>query len=213
MPLMLEQHGDVQLLTLDYPPHNTLDLDAVADIDSIVRNLSDQPLVITGAGSSFSAGVNTKAFFGYGERERQELFTRITGMIATVLDHGAPVVAAINGHALGGGFVLMLCADYRVAAAIDGARFGLTEAAAGVPFPDGALTVIQRELPPTLLRSLALTSRTVTVDELLSRCVVDELLPESELLQGSIERARSLAAQPAFLEVKRQVRGYWDLAG
>ncbi|MGG6549668.1 UNVERIFIED_CONTAM: enoyl-CoA hydratase/isomerase family protein, partial [Prevotella sp. 15_C9] len=77
-------------------------------------------------------------------------------MVARLLAIETPVVAAINGHALGGGFVLMLACDYRLGADTAAAKLGMTEAQAGIPFPAGPLEVMRHELAPTLLRRLTL---------------------------------------------------------
>jgi len=128
-------------------------------------------------------------------------------MMARLLAIPAPVVAAINGHALGGGFVLMLACDYRIAADIDTAKLGMTEAQAGIPFPAGPLEVIRHELAPELLRRLTLTSAVLNPRELLEVQILDAIRPTEELRPSAISLAKSLAAQPGFAAVKRQIRG------
>src|ERR1700758_3958351 len=91
----------------------------------------------------------------------------ITRMVARLLAIPAPVVAAMNGHALGGGFVLMLACDYRIAAAVEAAKLGMTEAKAGIPFPAGPLEVMRHELRPEMLRRLTLTGAVLDPRELL----------------------------------------------
>lgn len=131
----------------------------------------------------------------------------ITAMTAAILSHPAPLVAAVNGHALGGGFVLMLCADVRLVAVRREARFGLTEAKAGVPFPSGPLEIIRHEMEPNLLRRLTLTSEVVNTDALLAAGIADKLVPLEDLAEIAREIALETAKQPAFTAVKQQVRG------
>jgi enoyl-CoA hydratase len=128
-------------------------------------------------------------------------------MVARLLAIPKPVVAAINGHALGGGFVLMLACDYRIAVDIKIARLGMTEAQAGIPFPAGPLEVIQNELAPELLRRLTLTSAVLNPHELLEARIIDELCAVEQLQPRSIALAKNLSAQPGFEAVKRQIRG------
>jgi len=206
MELIEEQQGGCTLLTLNHPPLNTLNHEAVIAIGDWFKAYDrDQPLVISGAGKAFSAGVDTKAFLSYSEVQRKDFFNAITRMTAHLCAINVPVIAAINGHAMGGGFVMPLCADYRIAADGDG-KFGLTEAQAGVPFPAGPVEIIKHELPPTLLRHLTLSSRVVDASFLHEHLVFDELVAAETVVAQALDRARALAAQPAFRAVKVQVR-------
>ena len=134
----------------------------------------------------------------------------ITRMVARLLEIPSPVVAAVNGHALGGGFVLMLACDYRIAADAESAKLGMTEAKAGIPFPAGPLEVIRHELGPEILRRLTLTSAVLGTRELLHAGILDALCAVEDIRSRSIEIAKDLAAQPGFRAVKQQIRG--DLA-
>jgi enoyl-CoA hydratase len=131
----------------------------------------------------------------------------ITGMVARLLKIPVPVVAAVNGHALGGGFVLMLGCDYRLAADNPQSKLGMTEAQAGIPFPAGPLEVMRHELAPELLRRLSLASSVLDPRALAGLNILDELCASEGLAALSLARAKSLAAQPGFRAVKRQIRG------
>ena len=126
-------------------------------------------------------------------------------MTARLLAIPVPVVAAVNGHALGGGFALLLACNYRMAADVE--KVGMTEAQAGIPFPAGPLEIMRHELAPELLRRLALTSAVLGPRAFLEAGVLDELCPAGDLKSQAVSRAKSLAAQPAFGTVKQQVRG------
>jgi len=199
------------LVTIDRPPVNALDFDAVAALEQVfaaaAREIPQGGLVLTGGGEVFSAGVDTRAFARYGREQRQAMVLAITRMAAQLLAIPVPVVAAVNGHALGGGFVLMLACDYRIAADVEAAKLGMTEAQAGIPFPAGPLEIIRHELAPEPLRRLTLASAVLGVHELRDCRTIDELCAAHELRSRSLVRAKSLAAQPAFRTVKRQIRG------
>lgn len=205
-PFREESVEECLILTLDRPPLNTLDHEAVAALTTRFEACDAvRPVILTGAGRAFSAGVDTKAFAAYDAGARRRFFAAITGMTRALIAIDAPVIAAVNGHALGGGLVLALAADYRLIAEGD-ARLGLTEARAGVPFPAGPMEIIKAELPAPLMRSLVLSSRVVASDELLRHAVFDEIVPGDQLRAASIARARDMASQPAFAAVKRQTR-------
>jgi enoyl-CoA hydratase len=199
------------LLTIDRPPVNALDLDAIGGLEqafaAATREVPRGGVVLTGRGAVFSAGVDTRAFATYSRDQRRLMVRAITRMLAQLLAIAAPVVAAVNGHALGGGFVLMLACDYRIAVDVEAAKLGMTEAQAGIPFPAGPLEVLRHELAPELLRRLTLTSAVLGTRELLGSRIIDELCAAHDLISRSLAKAKSLAAQPAFHTVKRQIRG------
>lgn len=207
-PVRVDAAGGVTVVTLDRPPVNALDLAAILALtDAITAADRNQPVILTGHGAAFCAGVDTKAFAAYAPAQKADMVRSITRMTAAILSHPAAVVAAVNGHALGGGFVLMLCADVRLVADQPDARFGLTEARAGVPFPAGPLEIIRTEIEPNLLRRLTLTSNVVGANELMAAGIADRTCPPERLADTARELAAGIAAQPAFGQVKHQMRG------
>lgn len=207
MAVSIVERSGTLWLTLLRPPVNAIDLEMVEELtQTIAEAPAKSPIVLTGKGKSFSAGVDTKAFAAYDKGERRRLVLGITQMLRAIVSHHAPVVAALNGHAIGGGLVLALAADYRIAAAPEG-KFGLTEARAGVPFPAGATEVIRNELPPTLLRSLALTSRLVEQENLLAAGVFDQVCQPDSLPLVVVKAIHEMKNQPGFAAVKMQARG------
>ena len=118
-----------------------------------------------------------------------------------------PVVAAVNGHAIAGGLILALAADYRIGAT-EG-KLGLTELKAGVPYPAAAMCVVQAELTPAAARVLVLRNHLFEGQETLELGLVDELLPRDEVLDRALAVAGELAALPrsGYGLVKRQLRG------
>ncbi|OQW74761.1 MAG: hypothetical protein BVN32_12470 [Proteobacteria bacterium ST_bin14] len=206
---MIEDIDDgVRTVTLRRHPMNTLNLDAVKRLSALFENHpSDLPLVLEGSEGVFSAGVDAKQFMGYDRAQRIEMARAITRMTGHLLRIPAPVVAAISGHALGGGLVLALCCDYRIATNAERAKFGLFEAKAGIAFPDGPAHIVQSELPPTLLRQLTLSSRSVSAEELMRHAVFDETADPDRVTALARDRARELAGQPGYRAVKAQMRG------
>jgi enoyl-CoA hydratase len=211
MPVTTSTTDDSLLITIDRPPVNALDLDMILALEqTFAATAHDVPrngVVLTGGGEVFSAGVDTRAFGAYDREQRHEMARAITRMVARLLSIPSPVVAGINGHALGGGFVLMLGCDYRIAVDSEAAKLGMTEAQAGIPFPAGPLEIMRHELSPELLRLMTLSSAVLRPQELLQARVVDALCPADEIKPRSLAAAKNLAAQPGFRAVKRQMRG------
>jgi enoyl-CoA hydratase len=209
--IAVEEHSGVAVVSLARPPVNALDLPVIEQLESTFARLASAAprigVVLTGAGNTFSAGVDTKAFVSYSREERRRMALAITRVTSALLALPCPLIAAVNGHALGGGFVLMLCCDCRLVADDDALRLGLTEARAGVPFPVGPIAIMKHEMPAALLRQMTLSSRVVSPRDLVQHGVADALASKEQILENAIAAARDLAAQPAFEVVKKQVRG------
>jgi enoyl-CoA hydratase len=209
--ITIDDRTGVTVVSLARPPVNALDLSMIEELESIFAGFagraSPSGVVLTGTGSSFCAGVDTKAFMSYDRDARRRMVLAITRMTQSILSLSSPLVAAVNGHALGGGFVLMLCADYRLAVDDNTVHLGLTEARAGVPFPAGPVAVMKHEVPPGLLRQLTLSSRVMSPQDLVPHAVIDALTSSKQIVEQAVAAARDLASQPAFAVVKRQVRG------
>ena len=131
----------------------------------------------------------------------------ITRMVARFVSLPFPVVTAVNGHALGGGFVLMLVGDLRLGADDETIRLGMPEARAGIPFPAGPSEIIRAELPAPLCRRLALSSAIRRPSQLHREGVLDSLCPRAGLLAQAVVQCAALAGRSGFAVVKKQVRG------
>jgi enoyl-CoA hydratase len=112
----------------------------------------------------------------------------------------------VNGHAVAGGLVLALCGDYRVASS--SARYGLTEAKVGIPFPSAAIGVVQAELSPPIVRRLVLGAELIDASTALAWDVVDEVVAEDDVLARALAVARERSRLPpsTYELVKRRLR-------
>jgi len=209
--VLVEQHDDVVVLRLHRPPANAFCLELANDFwaafetDAVKRA---KALVVTGSGKFFSGGLDLKLVPAYSAEQQREFLGVLNRVIGRLYGSPVPVVAAVNGHAMAGAFVLVLTADYRVGAT-DSSQFGLTEARVGIPFPAAPMVVVHAELAPQDLRYIVLHARGFGAEEALRRGVLDELQPPSALLGRALEVARDMASMPAdgYLRIKQQVRG------
>lgn len=200
---------DITRITIDRGPVNALDTAAIADLAAAFRMLAADPpakgILLTGAGKSFCAGVDVSAFSALDQSARIELARSITAMMAAAFAIPCAVVALVNGHALGGGLILALGADWRIAVDDQTVKMGLLEARAGVPFPSGPMAILRHLLPGNLARQWTLSSKTLTPAEMYDHAVVDELCSAGQLLEQGLARVAMLAAQPGFAIVKKQM--------
>jgi enoyl-CoA hydratase len=121
------------------------------------------------------------------------------------------VVAAVNGHAIAGGCVIAACADYRLMADGPG-RIGVPELLVGLAFPAVALAAVRFVTGDVGVADLVFSGQTHLPAEARRRGLVDEVVPEGELLDRAVAKAEQLASIPpaTFLHTKRQLRDrYW----
>src|SRR5580658_7628927 len=125
----------IEVLTIARPPANALDIETTEEIaDAFYPDDSAAAVVLTGDGKAFCAGLDLKAIPNYSQPELRRLLDAINRMATAVYSCPLPVIGAINGHAIAGGFVLAMCCDWKIVADAP-MQVGLTEVRVGVPFP------------------------------------------------------------------------------
>jgi enoyl-CoA hydratase len=157
---------------------------------------SVKAVIITGSGSSFSAGVDLFRLLQEGPDYARRFLPALDEFLHAVLTFPKPVVAAVNGHAIAGGCILAAACDHRVMTEGPG-RIGIPELAVGVPFPALPLQIMAARLTSHALRDLVFSGRTVQVDEAKTLGLIDEKCPSGMLLDRAHEVAEHLIAIPA----------------
>ncbi len=192
----------VTIVRFDQPPVNALDLDLLEVIIASMRNIQG-PVVITGAGRCFSAGVDLRALGDGGAEYAERFVTALSEAFLAIFDHPAPVVAAINGHAIAGGCVLAMCADMRLMSA---GTIGLTELSVGVPFPVAALEICRFAMGTSASRA-ALQAKTIDANTALAHGWIDAVVPNDELITQALATASELGgySPSAYAATKRQL--------
>ena len=204
--LSIERRGDVAVLTLCRPEkRNALSIELRVELADAFAALSDDDgigcVVLTGAGCAFCSGMDTDQFGG-DRTNRERLVETSTLAFQAVSDCKRPVVAAVNGPALAGGFALALLCDLRLASAK--ASFGYPELPRGIPPSYAAARAV---LPATVAQELCLTGRIVQAQEAQRMGIVREVTA-GEVLPRAIDLAERVAGLPrqAILETKRRTR-------
>lgn len=157
---------------------------------------SVRAVVVTGTGSSFSAGVDLFRLIKDGPAYGQRFLPVLDTMLRDALTFPKPLIAAVNGHAIAGGCILAATCDRRIMAEGNG-RIGVPELVVGVPFPALPLQIMAARLPDAACRDLVLTGRTVQVDEAIALGLIDEKCAADTLLDRAIAVATQFAAVPA----------------
>lgn len=210
----LDVASGIATITLDRPEvRNAIDkltADALATaVDEIDRRADVRVAVITGAGSVFCAGMDLKAFSATGERPVHP----VRGAFGFVAKPPAkPVIAAIEGNALGGGLEIALACDLIVATR--SAKFGLPEVRRGLVAAAGGVVRLPRRIPRGVAMELILTGETISADRGLELGLVNCVAEDGHALEAAQELANLIAANAplAVLAAKRIVNESSDWA-
>ena len=143
-------------IVLSAPGKNALSIAVLEGLRRDVEAAHGEPILLTGAGDAFSAGLNLKELAGLDGAGMRRLLAALDGAVAALFLHPAPTVALVNGHAIAGGCVLALCCDYIVAASDPRMRVGLNETAIGLPFPPAITALARFKLAPGALERVLL---------------------------------------------------------
>lgn len=204
--LELIQGGRVARLTLDRPPLNVIDLEYAGELASALesarRESSLVVLLLEARGKAFCAGVDVRDHLPDRGAAMLRAFHRVCRLL---LELEVPVIAAVQGVALGGGCELTLVCDLVVASSA--ATFGQPEIRLGV-FPPLASVVLPRVVGPRLAADLLLTGRTLNAGEALRAGLVSRIAPEEEW-GGALEAlvAELLALSPTSLRLAKRALG------
>ena len=157
---------------------------------------SARAVIITGTGSSFSAGVDLVRLTKEGQAYARRFVPTLDEFLRAILTFPKPVIAAVNGHAIAGGCILAAACDHRIMTEGTG-RIGIPELAVGVPFPALPLQIMAARLSDSALRDLVYSGRTVQIDEAKALGLIDEKCPAGMLMDRASEVARTMASIPA----------------
>lgn len=182
-------HGKVSAIDVELGEALVAEMQAALDP-------SVKAVIITGSGSSFSAGVDLFRLIKDGPEYGRRFVPVLDHFLRAVLTLPKPVIAAINGHAIAGGCILAAACDHRIMMEGNG-RIGIPELAVGVPFPALPLQIMTARLADGPLRDLVFTGRTVQIDEAKTMGLIDEKCPAGMLLERAHEVAQRLMAIPA----------------
>ena len=192
MSVDVERRGPVTVVTINRPESvNSLDGATMTGIGYAFEEAANDPevrvVVLTAAGEKiFCAGMDLKAFLTPGAMDVQgpgiSIFIRQF--------YPKPIIAAVNGSAVGGGFELAMFADLIVAR--EGAKFGLPEVARGL-FAAGGGTRLPTRVPLAFALELGLTGKPTTAERLYEVGMINRVVPASEVLKTALELAESIA--------------------
>jgi enoyl-CoA hydratase len=200
--VQVRREGHVEVLTIDRPEvRNALRFQTYDELEQAVRTSTARCLVITGTDPAFCSGDDVREVMGGGERDRPlEVAPRLTPAADALLHTNIPVVAAVNGAAVGWGMELALMADIRVAS--ERAKFGelfvLRGLCTDVPGIGRLASLVGREAAAELL----FTGDVLDAARAQQLGLVSRVVPHDELLPTALELAARIAERPPLAVAK-----------
>lgn len=203
--ILRERIGHVEVLTINRPEaRNAINLATAQALSTALDELEVDDdcwvVVLTGSGDkAFSAGMDLKAFASGEFPITEKGFGGITKR-----DFPKPLIAAVNGSALAGGFEIMLSCDLVVAA--DHAKFGIPEVARGLVAGAGGLIRLPKRVPMAVALELALTAEPIDAAKALSIGLINRVVPSASLRDEALALAERIAKNaPMAVRVSKQV--------
>src|ERR671934_629569 len=202
MAVRFEKQESIGHVVLDRPPANSYDRAFMEELDAAIEQAARDDavkaiLVRSASERFFSAGADVSVFAKSGLDEQNAFVVCANEAMGKFEDTPKVVVAAINGHCLGGGLEIALCCDFRVAA--EGSyRIGLPEVTLGLLPGTGGTQRLPRLIGRQKALELMLRGTTMPPQEALAAGIVDEVVPSGDLVDRAVERARAYATGPTF---------------
>ncbi|WP_421846563.1 enoyl-CoA hydratase-related protein [Novosphingobium sp.] len=203
----LENRDGILIITLDRPKANAIDVATSHELYEAFKALNDDPAlrvgIITGTGRFFSAGWDLGAA-NDGEAVDADHGPGGFAGLTEYFSLTKPVIAAVNGLAVGGGFELALAADLIVAS--ETAKFWLPEAQLGMLPDSGGLLRLPKAIPERIAREMILTGRRMDADEAATLGLASRVVPGEALVEAALELATIIArAAPLAITAARDI--------
>ena len=187
----------IALITIDNPPMNPLSkevIDGLREAFTLLEQEKDvRAVVITGKGEkAFVAGADIKEFPSWTPNIAEDFTEKGQRLFSKIENFKAPVIAAINGYALGGGLELALSCDFRIAS--ENAKMGLPETGLGIIPGYGGTQRLCRTINVGEAKKMIYTAEMINAEKALGLGLVQEVVPLNTLMERVMELAGKIAA-------------------
>ena len=206
-----EQKDQVAVLAIDRPEAlNALNTQVLCDLDEAIAKVEQaddvRVVILTGAGRSFVAGADIGEMKGFSAIDGKKFGVHGGSIFLRLENLSKPVIAAVNGFALGGGCELAMACDIRLAS--EKAKFGQPETGLGITPGFGGTQRLPRIVGVSKAMELILTAKTIGAEEAKAIGLVSEVYPAEELMDKAMELAQAICANApiAVAESKRCIR-------
>jgi enoyl-CoA hydratase/carnithine racemase len=200
-------------LTIRGPGRNALSSAVMQELLARLREAAGRPLLLCGAEGAFSAGLNLKEVTGLDHDGMAHFLGLLDDLIDALYLYPGPTVACVNGHAIAGGCILVLCCDLRIAAADPSLRIGLNEVPLGLEFPPKLMALVRARVPPRWRDRVVLEGALHDPRAALELGLVDEVASDARLAAATALARLASSPPETYVANKRALRrGALDLS-
>ena len=186
--------GSIAVLSMSHGRANALDLEILTRLRQVLENEVKEEsngVVLTGSGNIFSAGVDLFRFLDDGPPYIRKTIRALKECLRAIFLFPKPLVAAINGHAIAGGCLLALAADYRVMCD-DSGKIGVPELNFGVPLPSVLYELLRYKVPQNHHHEVIVRAGTYPASRALELELIDELVSSDFLTQRAVDECTQM---------------------
>ena len=208
--------GGICTITIDKPESlNALDSEVIKqlsdEVGKVAGNDTIRVVILTGTGKSFVAGANISEMSDLNQEEAYKFAIAGASLFRKIETLPVPVIAAVNGYALGGGCELALACDIRIAS--DRAKFGQLEVSLGIPPGFSGTIRLPKIVGPGMAKELIFSAKTIDAAEALRIGLVNSVTTPEELMASVMELAKMIAsrASGAVQVAKRSINDSEDM--
>lgn len=198
---------DYATLTISGPGPNTISHDTVKRLRDELAAAGVKPLVLTGAGDVFSAGLDLKALVTMTAEGFGDFLEDLEALGKGLFLHPAPTVARIQGHCVAGGYLLAACCERRIVRNDDRIRFGLPAVKLGLQYPPVLLRAVQYTVPRRSWEEVLLGAVQVGAERALEMGLIEELADDVDARTSTWLAGRASLPAEAYGATKLSIRG------
>ena len=197
--IILEKKGLIQTLIFNRPQElNKITYPLIEEVNIALKQLRNDEearvLIITGAGKAFTVGADLQLVQQFDYLQMRKFLGAILDILTQVEDLEIPVIAAINGPAIGGGFELICSCDFRIAS--DSAVLSFPEIKLGSVPGGSATSRLLRIVGQTKAAEITMLGNNITAQEALAMNLVNKVVPPDQVMNAALELAEELAKRP-----------------
>ncbi|BBY38037.1 enoyl-CoA hydratase [Mycobacterium mantenii] len=199
-PVLIESDNGIATIQLHRPPLNPLSTVMRDALIVAIRAVADDPdaraCIVHGGAENFAAGADIKALAAMGYEQIVTWNERLHHAFTALSKLPIPVIAAVNGYALGGGLELALAADFRIGSRA--CKVGLPEVTLGIVPGSGGTQRLSQIVGRSTAKLLIMTGRQIAADEALRLGILDEVVEPDDTVGRARQLAETLAAAPRY---------------